>query len=194
MFPKLFKYTLIQNSLTDEEIEITKNGGQGRSRPQSFGRRFYIILLCSTIVTGLIIGIIYVARPASSQVPHPNPKNVLCPLPFNQIQMFRRHPEFEDATDSADDNWNAIFPLNGGVLVQVHEEDGKRHEFGIAMFHQLHCLQSIRLALREVSSSQHENHNGKRDTGSPGHHAMDHGHVAHCVDYLRQVGICLVLD
>ncbi|KAI1339887.1 hypothetical protein F5Y15DRAFT_382414 [Xylariaceae sp. FL0016] len=65
--------------------------------------------------------------------------------------------------------------------------DGRQRTYGISMFHQLHCLQLMRLELqaarnqsRAKVSSHHRGHN---------HNSMgeeEDFHVLHCFDYLRQ--------
>lgn len=98
---------------------------------------------------------------------------------------FSSNQEFEDLSHAGDAAWNKLLTPNGGFLVQKTEEQGEKHIFGITMFHQLHCLQMIRMKWQQLRSNQSE------QTPIPEahhHHAdVDDSHAEHCLDYLRQV-------
>ena len=68
-------------------------------------------------------------------------------------------------TDDAEREWSSIFPEGGGFLRLGPE--GRL--FGLALFHQLHCLARIRRAMNVRQSSEH---------------------VHHCFNYLRQAILC----
>ncbi|THH04590.1 hypothetical protein EW146_g10139 [Bondarzewia mesenterica] len=68
------------------------------------------------------------------------------------------------STDAAAE-WSSIFPEGGGFL---HLGPHNRR-FGIALFHQMHCLKRIRQAMSSRKSSEH---------------------VHHCFNYLRQSILC----
>ncbi|KAF8514426.1 hypothetical protein BU17DRAFT_68362 [Hysterangium stoloniferum] len=61
--------------------------------------------------------------------------------------------------------WASIFPDGGGFVYL----GPRKRPFGLALFHQMHCLSRIRLAMAERDSSEH---------------------VHHCFNYLRQAILC----
>ncbi|TFK53102.1 hypothetical protein OE88DRAFT_1697616 [Heliocybe sulcata] len=61
--------------------------------------------------------------------------------------------------------WAALFPEGGGFVYLGSEYQ----QFGISMFHQLHCLEAVRRAILDKSASQH---------------------TQHCLSYLRQMILC----
>ncbi|EER40861.1 conserved hypothetical protein [Histoplasma capsulatum H143] len=58
--------------------------------------------------------------------------------------------------------------------------------FGISMYHQLHCLASIRM----VYFNQTDNHQHRRDEDPWDMELRNHLHTDHCFDYLRQAIRC----
>lgn len=67
--------------------------------------------------------------------------------------------------EGAEVEWSTTSPDNGGFLYLGAEE----RPFGIALFHQLYCLQMIRAAI------------SSRDTSTPVHR---------CMNYIRQTILC----
>lgn len=67
--------------------------------------------------------------------------------------------------DDAESEWDSIFPDGGGFLLL----GPARREFGLSLFHQMHCLVRIRGAIRARKPSIHAHH---------------------CLNYLRQAIIC----
>jgi hypothetical protein len=108
-----------------------------------------------------------------------------CTSPFTQQMDFSPHAEFEDLSSKSDFEWERLLTPNDGFLVR--EIDSKRQNWGISMFHQLHCLQVIRTELQLLMNltTLQELQPKKYPRGVKEHH--DSGHVVHCVDYLRQV-------
>lgn len=107
-------------------------------------------------------------------------QDYICSSSFTADVEFRSASEYRDLSPVGDQAWEDLLTSNGGFLVQ--EIDGKEHTYGISMFHQVHCLQKIRLSLQALSNSSvsHENH-------------LD-GHIVHCLDYLRQVSFSIRFD
>lgn len=64
------------------------------------------------------------------------------------------------------------------VSVPITHHNGTKslqsHVFCISMFHQLHCIASLKAAFESRSSN----------------HTKEHGHLGHCFDYLRQAVMC----
>lgn len=103
----------------------------------------------------------------------------------NQI-AFYDYDKFQSLSSDTNEIWDNILTPNGGYIYRT-DEDGQRHGYGISMFHQLHCLQMIRLKLQELTFPyQANNDSGPRQSQAHEHH-MNEGHVLHCLDYLRQV-------
>ena len=77
-------------------------------------------------------------------------------------------------------SWQATLAtaLSGQGFLQVQRHNGEVEEYGISLFHQLHCLQMIRSLLLNQSWASHHHDAGQVDDGP---------HWAHCVDYLAQV-------
>lgn len=95
----------------------------------------------------------------------------ICSSSFVVETEFRSTSEYRDLSPTGDEAWENLLTPNGGFFIQ--ESDGITHKYGITMFHQLHCLQMIRFGLQAVSNSSASQF-------------LDE-HVAHCLDYLRQV-------
>ncbi|GLA20352.1 hypothetical protein AnigIFM62618_008925 [Aspergillus niger] len=90
-----------------------------------------------------------------------------------------------------DRSWESLLlPQNGGIL-KVRTDNNTITDYGISMFHQLHCLTVLR-GLIFPESSQHHG-----ASTSPSHSGDDHEdavHWAHCFDYIAQAIICAADD
>ncbi|KAM7206081.1 protein of unknown function (DUF3328) domain containing protein [Naviculisporaceae sp. PSN 640] len=71
--------------------------------------------------------------------------------------------------------WRKVFPIGRGF---VQHPDISPVPHGLAVFHQLHCLNALR-----------HGYWAARDGIEPGHLAQP-GHIRHCIDYLRQSIMC----
>ncbi|KAI0342384.1 hypothetical protein BDW22DRAFT_1357718 [Trametopsis cervina] len=85
----------------------------------------------------------------------------------------------------ADAEWESVYP--GGGLGFVRLGPHKRF-FSLSMFHQMHCLDSLRRAVlgREHSHGAREGGSGEEEVL----HGRDVEHSAHCLNYLRQTVLC----
>ena len=112
-----------------------------------------------------------------------------CPSPRTISTSFAEHHEYQDMSSDADGHWDALLTPNGGFLIQ-ESEDGKRHLYGISMFHQLHCLQLIRAKVQDLwpNRTSEERVGHGRGHRTHHHHGVAEDHFMHCLDYLRQVG------
>jgi hypothetical protein len=99
---------------------------------------------------------------------------------FPNKTIFRQHEEYESFAKDTDYLWSNLQSPNGGFMVK--EINGDKHNFGISMFHQLHCLQNLREAIQLFSLTL----NGTISLDKTKERA-DFMHFGHCVDYLRQV-------
>ncbi|KAI0412909.1 hypothetical protein F5X98DRAFT_353427 [Xylaria grammica] len=72
-----------------------------------------------------------------------------------------------------------------GLIVKLPDEkyDGELRPGSISMFHQLHCLSSLRHAIQ-----------GAREGKDPGLDWQDNDHWPHCMDYLRKTLLCWADD
>ncbi|KAI0402433.1 hypothetical protein F4802DRAFT_575729 [Xylaria palmicola] len=68
-----------------------------------------------------------------------------------------------------------------GLIVKLPDENynGKLRPGSISMFHQLHCLSSLRHAIQQA-----------REGKDPGLDWQDNDHWPHCMDYLRKTLLC----
>lgn len=113
--------------------------------------------------------------------------------------VFREHSEYKDLSHTYDHFWDSLFPPNGGYI-EARGNDQSRHDYGISMYHQLHCLQMIRSAIQALQSQveresaivHDDTHMAHAHTQSEARHSHPESHHwLHCFDYLRQVRPCL---
>lgn len=103
-------------------------------------------------------------------------------LPGTQPQIWIYNRTFSEApSDLSDSSWQSLFPRGVGF---VQNPEIAPEISGISVFHQLHCLNSLRIAyytaLNKNVPVQHDDHNQHDDPH----------HVRHCIDYIRQSLIC----
>ncbi|KAJ7506557.1 hypothetical protein B0H11DRAFT_1971777 [Mycena galericulata] len=127
---------------------------------------FLLLLSITSLVTGYLSnGHVYSTKSQYSVLfgdrvpdyfPVEIPDTVLTPENTVHFQIY---------PNSAAEEWAAIFPPGGGFV-----QFGPKGElFGLALFHQMHCLSRIREAMASRKSSVH---------------------VHHCFNYLRQIILC----
>lgn len=81
-------------------------------------------------------------------------------------------------------SWESLLlPENGGIL-KVRTHNNTITDYGISMFHQLHCLTVLR-GLIFPETSQH--HGASTSPSHSGDEHEDAVHWAHCFDYIAQV-------
>ncbi|KAI0098117.1 hypothetical protein F4776DRAFT_532174 [Hypoxylon sp. NC0597] len=129
--------------------------------------------------------------------PHPQPKGrpVVEQIPELYPTNFVRDPwkypiYSRNKVSEKLDWWDSLLTPNGGFLM-VEEQSHEINQYGVSMFHQLHCLSMIRSVL--LSSEMHMDHvqAESRDTAES---AKDHGHFLHCFDYIVQAILCTADD
>lgn len=107
-------------------------------------------------------------------------------VPFQIETTFVEQRKYMSMSHDYDYLWADLLPENGGFVQESYEEDV---EAGIAMFHQLHCLQMIRMAVQQLqnpeNSSQEHHHHSEKRAGTVASNSI---HWRHCFDYLQQVG------
>ena len=121
-------------------------------------------------------------------------------------QLFSEVEKYQNMSHEYDQAWTDILPKNGGFMEKLDWE-GKPHRYGISMFHQLHCLSTMRDVyqklvedLQKATAAAAGADQAVADQGQPGHghesrdgvkaHPPSHfqeNHWLHCFNYLRQV-------
>jgi len=122
-----------------------------------------VLLILTSILTAYIDN----DYPDTLQIPHPGLPRVALRVEDSEHYSIRA-PEGSAPEDLAqiEAEWTSIFPSGKGF---IHIGPHGR-EFTISMFHQLHCINNIRLAL--------------------GSQPVPLYHVQHCMNYLRQMILC----
>ena len=95
--------------------------------------------------------------------------------------IFHENYPYQTWNSSADELWDAILPPNGGFIIDAADNDAPI--YGIAMFHQLHCIAMFRSDFQELYARLE----GRSDGKSRVVNHIDEEHTLHCLDYLRQV-------
>lgn len=76
---------------------------------------------------------------------------------------------------------SSLLPQNGGLLrVRMSNDTETVNDYGVSMFHQLHCLVTLREIIFPGGSPIHPEHTEHNSS-------MARVHWAHCFDYLAQV-------
>lgn len=100
-------------------------------------------------------------------------------LPFRaqKVAMTVESPDDELFGIYQDEEWASLFPRsNGWVALGPNSE-----LFALSMFHQLHCLDSLRYGYATAKAGVLE---------FPGNGTGVEHHVHHCLTYLRQMVMC----
>ncbi|KAI6716190.1 hypothetical protein JHW43_001293 [Diplocarpon mali] len=106
------------------------------------------------------------------------------PIQNGTSTLFEENLAYQTLDPAADDIWKQLVTPNGGFIIDESRNDTQI--YGIAMFHQLHCVQMFRRDYQELFARLGEGDMGKRNM----EHRMDIQHTLHCLDYLRQVFLC----
>lgn len=105
--------------------------------------------------------------------------------------FFKEHDSYKDLSHDSDHLWNEQITPNGGFL-KVVQGDSEARDYGIAMFHQLHCVAMIREEMqmlhRMINPLGRKHEHASSNNATLKH---DSKHVMHCFDYLRQVGFMI---
>lgn len=146
------------------------------------------LLWVSTLISTVLLSLLFLNLGGHTvQKPF---QSYFCPNPFSVETTFRRYDEFQDISRKGDSHWDSLLTPNGGFVVL---DPPSAETYGIAMFHQLHCLQMIRSTMQSLMNPnmsadgqiQHSEHHGANHHAN--HHANENSHAMHCFDYLRQV-------
>lgn len=121
-------------------------------------------------------------------------------LPFSKYStpvrtkstIFTPKPNLEDLSAAGDAAWDALLTPHGGS-VWLQTNDTFAQDWGISMFHGLHCLGLIRVGLR-TGLGHSSNHHMQRNEASSSHERhLDLDHLQHCFSYIAQVCVLYVL-
>ncbi|KAF7430918.1 hypothetical protein PC9H_006633 [Pleurotus ostreatus] len=111
------------------------------------------------------------------------------------------------STDAMDKAWTDLYDIYTYAISSLTEEENKhlpdptvpsfgnmsRLYGGLDVFHQLHCLDYVRMAIEpERYGNSHSKHSlrGKRRASKDLPHVSDAEHVSHCIDMIRQSLMC----
>jgi len=99
---------------------------------------------------------------------------------------FTQVPNLEDLSPAGDAAWDELLtPHGGSVWLRTNETFAQ--DWGISMFHGLHCLGLIRVGLRN-GLGHGENHHIRRNEAAGSHEGhLDLEHLRHCFSYIAQV-------
>ncbi|KAI1124452.1 hypothetical protein F5Y10DRAFT_249326 [Nemania abortiva] len=153
------------------------------SRPELLPRLRSIIYFGAVILIWLItLGLSYLFGVSRE---HLGPPAVYKPTGDLHYYMHFNGSFAQGSGPESDDLWDSLFPEKLGF---VKHPEVAPDVAGIAVFHQLHCLNMLRIAffastdgtLEEMASHDHD----------ANHRASLH-HIRHCFEYLRQSLMCL---
>jgi hypothetical protein len=149
----------------------------------------FFLKLC---VFALILGLVYILLYLSDVPLRDTLQQNLCTTPHIYTTTFEPDLTYQTISHSNDEAWNAMFPHNGGFRYQAPANHGhEKTKFGIGMFHELHCVWTLRERIQSLTARLELLSNVTDPSVSP--YAIDEPvdsvHVLHCLDYLRQVGL-----
>ncbi|KAL7798030.1 hypothetical protein V8C37DRAFT_368430 [Trichoderma ceciliae] len=158
--------------------------------------------LIASIIFNLSLVILVVAM-YSAQWPKWKPKRMVpSPIPDfpHEVRTFRLDPLFMSRPSvESDGAWESLSGPNRRAFVHIQEPE--KYDYpdsvgGLSMFHQLHCLASLRgfvwkLVHGEVDTEQMLKE-WPANISDPTYRVATQGlwHIAHCFDYLRQAIQC----
>ncbi|KAJ8058507.1 hypothetical protein OCU04_012693 [Sclerotinia nivalis] len=167
------------------ESEERAKDERAQSRNPEVKKQRKILMISLTVFIAVLVGF-FLGR-ISLKVQ--NARDLLEPA-GDHVETWVYNRTFSDPpsheTESA---WRSIFPKGRGF---IHHQSLAPNVSGIAVFHELHCLNGIRLAYYAASTKKHE----KGDAGNSSHSENSHpghddpAHIRHCFDYLRHALMC----
>ncbi|KAF1942729.1 hypothetical protein EJ02DRAFT_160641 [Clathrospora elynae] len=194
-------YSRIQDEFSEDSASDGKREvpiWPSRSSAHFFSyRSLFGATLALWIATSIALGWVIVKKGER----HEN--HAATPLPFpsvpSRVVTFDIDSRFHyTAAGSGTPAWSGLMP-NGGGIVSVEQpqkyllaasyknrNDSDAEVYSTSMFHQLHCLNSIRVRLGTLEGFMNDTTAGlhQRDVFAP------ESHVDHCFDYLRQAIMC----
>ncbi|KAM3446614.1 hypothetical protein MY3296_009501 [Beauveria thailandica] len=100
------------------------------------------------------------------------------------------HPShtFGSIEHIGDADWDGLLPENGGYWLDQSPHNGGW--YGISMFHQLHCLQLMRMAIQTIAAPDEEAATAMEPRHEHDPSKVPFHHLGHCLDYMRQTVLC----
>ncbi|KAF2636001.1 hypothetical protein P280DRAFT_553343 [Massarina eburnea CBS 473.64] len=150
---------------------------------------FCIFAIIGTIFSlATILYLFPIPKPSFSHLMcHCSAPSTLTPPPRIRT-TFQSITALEDLSEEADTNWASLATPKGGFL-RVQYNESYVQLWGISMFHQLHCLEMIRMTLQKemgIKAKGNHHHGG----GKGAEHEDDPEHITHCFSYLAQALQC----
>lgn len=99
-------------------------------------------------------------------------------------RTFERNNALEDLSETGDIAWLTQTSTPKGGFIRVRRNETMIENWGVTVFHALHCLAIIRDALRSVD---HQTDSATRSSQPSHRHSLDTEHTLHCLSYLAQV-------
>ncbi|TGO47620.1 hypothetical protein BCON_0270g00170 [Botryotinia convoluta] len=142
----------------------------------------FLIIILTTLIYFLQTSSVSFISPPPSSNSHTSPLSSSTPStpeslnplsPLSKTVLFSEHSTYENLSHEYDHLWDELLPQNGGFL-RVYDEDmksngkenaegkkgevqkGKKHKYGITMFHSLHCLGIMRGGVQELFREMEE--------------------------------------
>ncbi|KAK0099975.1 hypothetical protein ONS95_013205 [Cadophora gregata] len=175
-------YRKVAGAESWDSLEHVKHNGSVARRVFLGYRVAFFVLLGLYLISMFIASVIILQPEVFRRMPVSS--SLIPDIPRDQSVVFNGYVEFE-VERAKDDAWSKLIPLGRGFIVmpvEVPQEDGgvevEIKHFCISMFHQLHCIASLKSAFESMI-----NENGTS--------RLEHtSHLAHCFDYLRQGIMC----
>ncbi|KAL9046811.1 MAG: hypothetical protein Q9214_000453 [Letrouitia sp. 1 TL-2023] len=108
-------------------------------------------------------------------------------LPYGAF-VFREWPLIGDLSPSADKAWEQTLLTSNGGFLYVGDDKAVDREWGISMFHALHCLKMLRIVIRTSEMMNVTGDPGSFETPAGLH--MSPEHIGHCIGYIAQYILC----
>jgi hypothetical protein len=105
------------------------------------------------------------------------------PAPTQIMLTFERIHALEDLSENGDIAWLTQMSTSKGGFLRVRRNETIIENWGITVFHALHCLGIIRDALRSLDHPDL----ATKSNQVPHRHSQDTDHTLHCLSYLAQV-------
>ncbi|KAM7190179.1 protein of unknown function (DUF3328) domain containing protein [Rhypophila sp. PSN 637] len=168
------------------EDSITGDDSSGKERFQARSATFCRVLLFSLLglvallssgIIGFFCGVRFSQGRHQEQLDSDLNQNLEWFAPPNQVQVtYEYQKHFSVRPDNqTEDPWMSLMPSSSFITYPSLSPD---EAHGVAVFHQLHCLNGIREAYWAAKD------------GLPHSHVARPSHVRHCIDYLRQALMC----
>jgi hypothetical protein len=123
-------------------------------------------------------------RPLASLVDNPqtSPDRSSCRKRDTYDEVFASDQAWEDWSADVTQQWRGLLPL---YQLARSKDFNSNEPYGIAMFHQIHCIVDIRQHYSNLLNVEGTTDEDREFSES----AAQKAHMAHCFNWLRQVGI-----